>query len=133
MIGKYLRQHTATGAVHGIDDELELRFSDAVQVGKAANRFHIGRLQISLLDPGLLAIRHRAGVQFVLNDFHDRRSGRAAKLGFELHPIPIPRIVAGGDDDATCCASCFDRIGNGRGRRVIARQDNRNTGTGKDF
>ena len=49
---------------------------------------------------GFLALGHRAGGQFFFDLLHDGGRGRAAELAFELHAIPVPGIVAGGDHHA---------------------------------
>src|SRR5208282_1896961 len=54
----------------------------------------------------------------------------ATEFSFELHTVPVPGIVAGGDHHAASRALVFHRIGNGRRGRVVVSQLHRNTGGG---
>src|SRR5581483_6333057 len=88
-------ENTTAGAMHGINRKFELCLRDQVEVGKFANRLDVGTLQVGFGDPSRVPIRHRAGADLVLDDFHDGRSCGSAELRLELHSIPVPGIVAG--------------------------------------
>jgi hypothetical protein len=88
------RKNSASRTIHRVDGELEPGFADQIHVGKAADRGDIRRLQISFFDGRLRAFRHRANAHLFFNFFHDGGRGRPAELPFELHPIPVPGIVA---------------------------------------
>ena len=120
---EYFRQNSAAGAVHGVDGKFEIRAADQIEVRELGNRFDVGRLQIYFFDLRRAAAGHGAGAQFIFDGLHDRRRGRASKLRFELHSIPVPRIVARGDHDAARCAQLLDVVGNrGRGHVVVGQQ-----------
>ena len=88
------RQHVASRAVHAVDSKLEVGFCDLVQIGKFADRFNVGRLEISFFHFGCFAFRHGAFADISFNLLDDCRRCGPAVGGFELHAIPIPRIMA---------------------------------------
>ncbi len=125
-------QHSPPGAVHDVDGEAEAGLGDQAHIGEFLDGGDIGRFEIDLAHPSALASRGR-GVEVALDFPHDLRRGRAAIGGFELHPVPIPRIVAGGDHDAAGRAHLLDRVRERRGRRVIVRQPHLETRVRKLF
>src|SRR5260370_23387644 len=132
---KYFGENAAPGAVHGVDGKLEIRAADEIEVRELGNGFDVGGLQIHLFDgrgcpthsrfvrrSGRAAARDGAIAKFVFDGLHDRGRGRASKLRFELHAIPIPRIVARSDHDTARCAQLLDVVGNRGRRHVVVRQ-----------
>src|SRR5208282_262888 len=88
------------------------------------------RLEVGFLDGRLRALRHRTRAQLFFNSFHDGGRGRPAKLPFELHSVPVPRIVARGNHHSARCSVGFHRVGHGGSGRVIVGQLHRNTSGG---
>ena len=119
-------KNSPAGTVHRVDRELELGFADQIHVGKTANRGDVGRLEVDFFDGRFRTLRHRTSAQLFFDSLHDGGRGGAAKLSFELHSVPVPRIVAGGDHHSARSALVFHRIGHGRGGRVIVGQLHRN-------
>ena len=120
---KIPRQNTASRAIHRIDGKLELRFRDQIHDRRNAQTASMyGFLKSTSSIAACAAFRHRAGGKFLFDLLHDGRRRRAAKLAFELHAIPVPRIVAGGDHHAAGRALMLDGIGNRGRRRVVVRQ-----------
>ena len=113
-MSKMSGKNAPAGAVHRVDGELEIRPADQIQIGKLAHRLNIGGLQVHFFDFGGLPSGHRAGGEFVFDDLHDGGRSRSAKLGFKLHAIPVPRIVAGCDHDAARRAQFLDVVRNRR-------------------
>ena len=70
-LAENFRQDAASGAVHAINCEFELRFGDQIKVRKAAHRLHVGGLQIGFFDRGLLAFGPYTGRGFFFDDLHD--------------------------------------------------------------
>src|SRR6266568_858052 len=133
MFAKNVSEHAAPGTVHGIDSKLEPRLPNEVEISKPANRPNVGRFQVHLLNARLLALGHGSRCRFLLDDLHDCRSCGAAKFRLELHAIPVPRIVAGSDDNTSGAFSVLDGQGNSGGWNVVVGEANRNTGSGEHF
>ena len=58
-------------------------------------------------------------IQFAFDRAHDGGRARAAVVGLELHPIPVARIVAGGDHHAAGRAQVLHCIRQSRRRREV--------------
>ena len=108
--GKNLCQHATARAVHGINRKFEPSFRNQIQIGKLADGVDVLCLEVNFFDPGRLAFRHRVDLEFLLNDLHDCRSSRTTKFSFELHAVPVPGIVTGGDHHPTGRSHIFHRI-----------------------
>src|SRR6266705_6167183 len=126
-------QNAPAGAVHGIDHKSKIRFSDETEISEAAYCGNVGLLQIHFFDWGGVAIRRSSGTDFVFNHLHDGRRSRAAELRFELHSIPVPRVVAGSDDYTSGCTRSLDRQRDCRSGAVITGELYRNSGFGKNL
>src|SRR5438309_3248763 len=100
MIAEDPRQHTASGAIHRVYRELEIRLRNCLEVSESADSFYVCSLQVNFCNRCFLAVGHRDDMQLVFDPLHDRRSTRAAKVGLELHSIPVPGVMTRGDDDA---------------------------------
>src|SRR4051812_40685347 len=96
-----------SGSMHRIDGELELSGTDLGDVHKLEHGVDIGRFEVSLFDFRLDAGRVGAGAQLVFDGLHDGGSRRAAVAGLVLQSIPVPGIVAGGNDHSANSIEMF--------------------------
>ena len=130
---EYLCEHVAPRAVHTVDSEFEIGAGDLLQIGKFADGVNVGRLEVGFFDFCRAAFGHGSGMDVIFNLLDDGRRGRAAIGGLELHSIPVPGIVAGGDHHSAGGAQVLHRVReSGRGC-VIVGDFYRNSSGRKDF
>src|SRR3954469_21976312 len=123
-------EDAAPRAVERVDSELELGGADLRDVHELQHGLDVGRLEICFLNPRAIAGRVRVRAQLTFDRLHDRGSGRTAVAGFIFQPIPVPRIVAGGDNHTTDGIEVLHGEGDtGRGD-VILRKSHRYTASG---
>src|ERR1700678_1161069 len=126
-------QHTASGAVHRIYGELEIRFGNCLEIGEATDGFDVTSLQVDVFNRSFLTAWHRTCAQFVFDRFHDRGRARSTELAFEFHPIPVKRIMARRNHHAASGTELLYRKGNRWRRRIVVRQLHWNAGPGQNF
>src|ERR1043165_663403 len=80
-----------------------------------------------------MTLRRGVGIEFLLNNFHDGRSGRAAELSLELHTIPVPGLVTGGNHDAARCSTAFYGERNSWGWSGIIGKEDRDASLNQNF
>ena len=120
------------GAIHAIDGELESRLCDQIQIDEPLDSIEVGGDEIDLLDfRGLDRGKWLAEQAFDLR--HDGRAARAAVGRFVFHAIPLRRIVAGGDHDATGRCHLLNGERQRRCGRDAVRQLHRYAGAGEHF
>src|SRR4029077_142655 len=91
-------------------------------IRELAHRLDVCLLEIDLLDGCRLCSRRSAVRCFCSPSLHNCWRRRAPKLGLELHSIPVPGIVAGGNHHSTCRALLFYGQRDGGRRRVVVRE-----------
>src|SRR5205085_8464198 len=101
---------------------LEAGFGDGVEVDELHERVHVRLLEVGARNFSLFGLRRGTSVKFVLNPLDDRRLGGAAVVGLELHAVPVPRIVAGGNDYAAGSTEIFYGMRDSGSGHVIVRE-----------
>ena len=120
--GQECRQVSAAGPVHGIHDHIEPGALDGVQVHQRGYSLHIWTLGLQIHDQAAIAAlsgvisRTSSGlsdepfktVGYLLG-------GAAGVLGFEFEPVPLARIVTGGDNRGATGLMMQDVVAENRG------------------
>ena len=123
----------AARAIHRVDAELHAGFGDEVEVGEAFDCREIGRQEIDQRD-GRGFGRTRDGLAEVGFDLRDDGGlARAAVPGFVFDAIPLRGIVRGSDHDAAGGFASANTETEGRRRRNVVCQRDRDAGGRYDF
>src|SRR6185437_1596671 len=96
-LGEDAGQHSASRAIHAVDEELEAGAGDPVDVGEFLDGGDVGLLEVGLGDRGRASRFGKRSIELLLDGGDDCRTRRAAVTGLVLHSIPVPGIVAGGN------------------------------------
>ncbi len=131
--GKNVGNDGAAGAIHRVDGEFHAGFCERVKAGKALNGFEVGGQEIDLLDCGGLRGTGGGLAQARLDLGDDRGLARPAVPRFVLDPVPLRRIVRGGNHDAAGRRALAHAEAERRGGRHIVGQQHRNAGGGHNF
>src|SRR5947209_20412783 len=123
----------APGAVQRVNSKLELGRADLGDIHKLQHGLDVGRLEICFLYFRFVADRVRIGAKLGFNRLHDGWRGGPAVAGLVLQTIPIPWIMAGGDDDTAHGIEMFNSEGNAGSRDVVVRKRHRDTAAGDGF
>ncbi len=131
-------QEGCRGAVHGVGDETEFGFADAIPVNEFFKRIEIGRTRLERLDKFWLG--RKGGNAARLNerefcfDLRDDGGKRAAAVpGFVLDAVPLIGVVTCGNDDSSGGSAFADELRDGgRWAGLVAEQD-RSAGGAYDF
>ena len=105
------RQPAGTGAPHRLDQHVDVRGAQGVQVDRPSQEALVARKGVEAFDPsGGLRVGERPLLDVAaavlgnrrLENLEDLRPGRGAAGRLDLEAVVGPRVVAGRDDDAGC-------------------------------
>src|SRR4051812_14811140 len=97
VFGEDTGEHSASRAIHGINEELETRSADLIEIGEFLDGFDVRLLEIGGSNR---SCRRRGGerpIQLPLNRLHDRGTPRSTVAGLVFNSIPVEWIMAGSD------------------------------------
>src|SRR5450432_2679441 len=138
VAGEKFAQQAGGGAVHGVGDETEIGFAEAIPVDEFFEGVEVGSAGIDGVEQIFSPRERRSGVilrgvQFVFNLRDDGRQGAAAVTGFVLDSVPAIGIVAGGDNQASGGVALADEQRDGGSGAGLVGQPNGSTGCGDGF
>ncbi len=107
-------EHASPRAVHAVDGVFLPGCGDPLEIGEDGDGLDIRAKKVSLGNGAAGSGHRQLSPQITFDRRHDRRAARSAITGFEFHPIPLRRIVAGGDHHSTRRAQMFYRVGESR-------------------
>ena len=126
-------QHPAPRAIHAVDGVFLPGGGDARQVGEEGDGLDIRAEKIDLGNRGPGRGHRQSLPQVTLDHGHDGGAAGSAIAGFILYPVPIVRIMAGGDHHPAGRAPMLHRVGERRGRGDAIGQVDGDAGAGSDF
>jgi hypothetical protein len=132
MLSENAGKNTATGAVHGIYSEVEIRFFNGGEIGELDDGSDVRGLEIDFFNSCFLPLGSRL-IELRLDAFHDGWRGRSAECAFEFDTVPVPGIVARRDHDPASGSGLFDGERNGRSGRVIVGKTHGNARGGENL
>ena len=107
--GQQAGEPAGSGAPHRVDQHVEVRRLDSIEVDGPPHELLVAVERIEPLDePGRLTVGQRTALHALeaihreacLDGRQDIRPGRGAGRRLDLESVVDPRVVAGGDDDA---------------------------------
>src|SRR3984957_5301496 len=136
VAAKETGEQAAAGAVHGIDYETKICRPNAIPIDEGGEGFKVRGAKIERLNAARLRRQRRDAFALDAGEFgfdlgDDSGRGGAAVAGFVLHTIPLKRIVAGCDLNASGGLAQSDEEQKRGSGRCGGREPNGNAGGGE--